>query len=40
MYYKLELRKYKVDTQTEIKGVEDSDFFNKPQFYKKPKNYR
>jgi len=39
-YYILELRKYKVDIQTDIKGVEDSDFFNKPQFYKKPVVYR
>lgn len=40
MYYKLELRKYKVDIQEDIKKVQDSDFFTTNQFVKKRKTYR
>jgi len=40
MYYKLELRKYKADTQEEIKKIQDSSFFTKDQFAKKPRIYR
>jgi hypothetical protein len=40
MYYKLELRKYKVDTQTEIKEIKDSDFFNANHYQRRKRNFR